>query len=214
MNFIKAFSFLIVNATGLQESFFLCSIIAKIFHYSYNEKQSHQEQDNSRVKDITSLEIEEQEVESAEVNSALAHLKSLRRFTFSKSESVRLIIKRFFSVIFRICKCFKLSQKQKYFVEAQEILSQELEVERLLKALKKIDLIEKIVLSTPQSFFIPYLKPHMLGTDSSIKDGSPSIDPITAETYLKRVIASKDRASNKIFKKLIRGQSTKTLLKY
>lgn len=63
------------------------------------------------------------------------YLKNLRSFMFSKLETLKLFIKRFLRLLFNKNKprCLRLSKKQKLYLQAKERISNEFEIERVLR---------------------------------------------------------------------------------
>lgn len=54
------------------------------------------------------------------------------------------------------------SKKEQLFYNGKSRLKNELEIEKVLKQLKKIDLLESIVLTQHQNYFVPYLATNIL----------------------------------------------------
>ncbi len=84
----------------------------------------------------------------------------------------RLVIAIQFNFCFNFvkfcCRIRNLKDQRKLFLKAQEHLQNELEVTKLVKSLRTVDMIQRVLFSKYQSHFLPYLNSNVI--DLSIPD--------------------------------------------
>ena len=100
LTIISGIASLLIQLSGLQESFYFASLISRLYLFSalsHNPKKSYTVKIEDS-KDLTVLDIDDSQriphikEESSTVSKIEDYLRSLRYFSFSKTESIRLMI--------------------------------------------------------------------------------------------------------------------------
>ncbi|CDW85603.1 UNKNOWN [Stylonychia lemnae] len=128
----------------IQEAQYISSIMKRIFYFEeQKEDLRFQTINRSKTKAKISLNETNKTLTKDENKQSIDYIKSLRPFEFRLKDNFLLICRKQFC-----CKKYrKLTQRQRLFKDGLQKLQKELEITRVLRALKTTDLLAKIIIS-------------------------------------------------------------------
>eukprot|EP00347_Sterkiella_histriomuscorum_P001005 403373704 len=202
----------------IQENMFLASIIGKIFYQNDSEKsyqQSDQQQDDKILRSPKNNTFK-QLFSSQRQTVVQCAPENLSPFKYSFRDLVTFKIRRCFLKM--MCgRKIKQNMKLKYklYKKAKSQIEREFDVVRMMKTMRRVDLIFKTLFSKSQAFFIPILKDNVLEeSDLNVKETDQykkEIDRIRniqndqLKIYISQLILSKD--TSKLDKRILKHLS-------
>eukprot|EP00347_Sterkiella_histriomuscorum_P001799 403370634 len=132
------------------------------------------------------------------VDTVFKKLRNLKYFQYNLKDLLRYQYKLLIKSIF--CKRLeinsKIARKQRVYKRATETIMKELDLVRIIKSVRRTDLIQKTVFSKYQTFFIPFLKANILKDQSYLKQQSQEVfmkqDPALCNNDLMRFKETSD----------------------
>eukprot|EP00347_Sterkiella_histriomuscorum_P002450 403368102 len=125
-------------------------------------------------------------------------LRNLKHFQYNLKD----LMKYHYELLLKKISCkrleiqSKIARKQRVYERATETIMKELDLVRIIKSVRKSDLIQKTVFSKYQTFFIPFLKVNILKDQSLLKQQTQSEfmqqDPALCNNDLMRLKATSD----------------------
>ncbi|CDW86005.1 UNKNOWN [Stylonychia lemnae] len=181
----------------IQEKLFMSSIISKIFYQTKPEEQqdsisqlntvgssTNSPKGSVRIKfmpqisDISSKPTNP----NAFISEKLLHfIKTLKSFKYEYYELFSYTIKKFLCRV--LCSKNKMPRQQyiqnKLYQKARNTIENEFDIVRVIKTVRKVDLIFKTMFSKYQSFFIPILRNNVLSqNDIELRDADFNVKEI------------------------------------
>ncbi|CDW72160.1 UNKNOWN [Stylonychia lemnae] len=194
-----AFAFFQYFMETIQEKLFMSSIISKIFYQTNpDDKEEGVRQLNSlgsntnspigtvRIKFMPKVSQQQSLIPQANPNSIISEkvlhfVKTLKTFKYGYSDLFCYKFRKLYCKI--LCAKGKIPNKlhiqNKLYQKARNTIENEFDIVRVIKTVRKVDLIFKTMFSKYQSFFIPILRNNVLSkNDIKLRDADFNVKEI------------------------------------